>query len=100
MGQQTLSRERAVFGEIYPGDASTIGAPERDLAYRWVRKGRYKLIVPESHGTKFPWNKYVESPALFDLVRDPDERKNLIRDPNLANVIISLSTILDAWWSP
>jgi uncharacterized sulfatase len=100
IGQQTLSRERAVFGEIYPGDASTIGAPERDLAYRWIRKGRYKLIVPASHGTQSPWNKYLESPALFDLKRDPHERKNLIGEPALANVSGSLSKALDDWWSP
>ena len=99
-GQQTLSSERAVFGEIYPGDASTIGAPERDLAYRWVRKGQYKLIVPVSQGTQSPWNKYVESPALFDLSRDPHERRNLIGEPTLANVISSLSMTLDGWWSP
>lgn len=100
IGQQTLSIERAVFGEIYPGDASSIGAPERDLAYRWVRKGRYKLIVPVSHRTQSPWNKYVESPALFDLVRDPKERNNLIGDPSLVNLITSLSKTLDDWWSP
>lgn len=100
IGQQTLSHERAVFGEIYPGDASTIGAPERDIAYRWVRQGRYKLIVPASHGTQSPWNKYVESSTLFDLVRDPNETRNLIGDPTLDNVITSLSKALDDWWSP
>ncbi|MAI32238.1 MAG: sulfatase [Rhodopirellula sp.] len=100
VGQRSLSQERAVFGEIYPGDASTLGAPERDLAYRWVRKGRYKLIVPQSHGTKSPWNEYVESSALFDLVRDPKEKENLIVDPSLTSVITSLSKILDDWWSP
>ncbi|MCP4777421.1 MAG: hypothetical protein GY880_24650, partial [Planctomycetaceae bacterium] len=72
----------------------------RDLAYRWVRKGQYKLIVPVSQGTQSPWNKYVESPALFDLSRDPHERRNLIGEPTLANVISSLSMTLDGWWSP
>lgn len=100
IGQRSLSHERAIFGEIYPGDATTIGAPERDLAYRWVRKGRYKLIVPHSHGTQSPWNKYVEGPALFDLVRDPHERKNLILDRGLDRVIKSLTEIMDGWWSP
>lgn len=100
IGQQALSHERAVFGEIYPGDALTIGAPERDIAYRWVRKGRYKLIVPASHGTQLPWNKYVESLTLFDLVRDPNETKNLVGDPTFDDVITSLSKTLDDWWSP
>ena len=100
IGQKTLSPERAVFGAIYPGDASTLGVPEKDLAYRWVRKGRYKLIVPKPRGTQSPWNEYVDSPALFDLASDPHERKNLIHDPSLASVITSLSKILDDWWSP
>ncbi len=100
VGKASLSQQRAVFGEIYPGDASVIGAPERDIAYRWVRKGRYKLIIPASQGKQSAWNKYVQSPALFDLVRDPQERNNLFGDPVRASVIKQLSLALDDWWSP
>ena len=100
VGKQTLSKERAVFGEIYPGDASMIGAPEQDLAYRWVRIGSHKLIVPASHGIRQPWNNYVKSPALFDLLRDPEESNNLINDPDLAGVVVTLSKAMDDWWLP
>ena len=100
VGKQQLSHERAVFGEIYPGDASMIGAAGKDLAYRWVRKGNYKLIVPASHGTQLPWNHYVDRPALFDLVQDPAESNDLIGDPSRAQVVAELSEALDRWWSP
>ena len=100
VGKQQLSHERAVFGEIYPGDASMMGAAGQDLAYRWVRKGKYKLIVPASHGRQLPWNNYVEGPALFDLVQDPAESHDLVADPRRAHVVAELSETLDLWWSP
>ena len=77
-----------------------IGAAGKDLAYRWVRKGNYKLIVPASHGTQLPWNHYVDRPALFDLVQDPAESNDLIGDPSRAQVVAELSEALDRWWSP
>jgi arylsulfatase A len=100
VGEQSLSRERAVFGEIYPGDASMLGAPEQDLAYRWIRKGKYKLIVPSAKGKKHPWNRYVEKATLFDLVQDPTETNNLIDDPSQSDVVATLSKALESWWSP
>ena len=100
VGEQSLSRERAVFGEIYPGDASMLGAPEHDLAYRWIRKGKYKLIVPSPNGKQHPWNRYVENATLFDLVQDPTETNNLIDDPRQSDVVATLSKALESWWSP
>ena len=44
--------DRAVFGEINPSDATSLGHPSRDVAYRWVRQGNFKLILPQ--GNK-PW---------------------------------------------
>ena len=43
---------RPVFGEIYPGDATSLGHPERNIAYRWVRHRDWKLIVPHSQNPK------------------------------------------------
>ena len=100
IGTQMLSDERAVFGEIYPGDASSIDAPEDDIAYRWIRKGKYKLITPASKGRKSPWNNYLEEPALFDLMVDPEEKNNLHGDPGHAEVVASLMEALNRWWSP
>ena len=89
--------ERPVFGEIYPGDASGLGQPSRDIAYRWVRQGRLKLIVPNG---KKAWGDYLSSPALFDVVADPGEKTNLATKPEHADDVQTLRRLLDAWWTP
>ena len=56
--------ERAVFGEIYPGDASIARCPgTTTLAYRWIRKGKIQVDRPcHPHGKQqSPWNRYVEN---------------------------------------
>ena len=99
-GNGKLSDQVPVFGELYPGDATVIGDPVRDLAYRWVRRGRYKLIVPRKNGTKPPWNNYLDASALYDVVLDPGEEDNRIADPGMTLVRQELSNTLDGWWSP
>lgn len=96
-GQEELNAERAVFGEIYPGDASSLRHPERDIAYRWARQGPYKLIV--THGKK-PWGGYLKADALFDVVADPTESTNLIAQPLMAPITAELRKRLNAWWNP
>lgn len=90
-----LDPERPVFGEIYPGDATSLGHPERDIAYRWVRQGSLKLIVPRG---KTPWENYVTAPALFDVAEDPRESIDLANDPAFATQIQRLTSLLDSWW--
>lgn len=89
-----------VFGEIYPGDASVLGKPARDIAYRWLRLGRHKLIVPHLHGESKPWNDYLREVSLFDLEADPGETNNLATDPAHADRLRDLRERLDAWWTP
>jgi uncharacterized sulfatase len=91
---------RPVFGEIYPGDATALGEPSRDIAYRWVRSGDYKLIVPHRHDGKKPWEEFVTGPALFNVVTDPGEKSNLANDPAHAARLKELRRLLDAWWTP
>ena len=83
-------------GAIYPGDASALESA-RDVAYRWIRQGQYKLIVP--HG-KAPWGNYLKSPSLFNLKLDPSEQTNLIHEPAHKPIVQSLKQQLDAWWNP
>lgn len=90
-----LDPDRAVFGEIYPGDASVLGHPERDVAYLWVRKGNHKLIVPFGDS---PWGGYLDGEALFDVVEDPGERRNRIGEAGMAGVAEDLRARLEAWW--
>lgn len=99
LSQNPLS-PRPVMGEIYPGDASFLGHPERDIAYRWIRDGDFKLIVPHSREGLKPWGGYLEKPALYDLSLDPGETVNLLGSPSFAAVARRLSAQLDAWWKP
>jgi arylsulfatase A len=99
-GHESLSPDRAVFGEIYPGDASSLGNPSGDIAYRWVRRGKFKLIVPHSQKDKPPWNKYLVKPSLFDVVADPDESGNIIDHQEHQTTVTQLRELLDRWWLP
>ncbi|QDU37943.1 Choline-sulfatase [Maioricimonas rarisocia] len=98
-GDEELA-SRPVFGGIYPGDATALGHPERDIAYRWVREGNFKLIVPHTRGSKLPWGRYLEGPALFNVADDPRESVNLIDAPAHAMTRDRLRRLLDEWWLP
>jgi hypothetical protein len=87
-----------VFGEIYPGDATLLGDPARDIAYRWVRHGNLKLIIPHADQTGKPWNKYILRTALYDLSRDPMETVNLAGEPDRTADVTRLREMLDDWW--
>jgi len=99
-GQQPLAPDRPVFGEIYPGDATTLGQPQRHVAYRWVRQGPLKLIVPHAHDGRQPWGNFLDRPALFHVVDDPGETKDLSGNPAYAEDMARLTALLDDWWNP
>lgn len=99
IGEKPLA-DQPVFGEIYPGDASSLGYPERDVAYRWIREGRFKLIVPHAPTDKKPWGGYLNQRALFDVIADPQERHNLAQDEKHVATISRLERRLDQWWNP
>ena len=97
-GQGKLDPDRPIFGEIYPGDATLLGHPERDIAYRWMKLRNVKLIVPHQHDGNIPWNGYLNRPGFFDLEADPNEQRNLIDEPQYAAQVRNLRTMLDGWW--
>lgn len=96
-GETALDPNRAVFGAIYPGDASVLGNPAKDVAYRWVRQGDFKLISPVR---KKPWGDYVKSDWLTNVATDPGETRNLASTPVFAEPRKRLQELLDAWWAP
>lgn len=99
-GAASLDPDRAVFGEIYPGDATSLGHPERDVAHRWIRKGSLKLITTHKHGRGKSWGAYLKNDALFDVVNDPGESHNLINDAKFAGKLMALRRQLNEWWTP
>lgn len=99
-GSGLLDSDRAVFGEIYPGDATSLGHPEKDVAHRWVRKGNLKLITTHKQGAAQSWGNYLDGDAVFDVVADPTESRNLIERQKLLTEILVLRRLLDDWWNP
>lgn len=99
-GKEPLDPARPVFGEIYPGDANALGHPERDVAHRWIRKGRYKLITTHKHGRAQSWGGYLDGDALYDVVADPNESTNLIGRLEFQKELRKLRQDLNNWWSP
>lgn len=99
-GSHSLDGNRAVFGAIYPGDATSLGHPDNDVAHRWVRKGNLKLVTTHKQGATQSWGNYLDRDAVFDVVADPMESKNLIDRQLLQSEIRLLRRLLDKWWEP
>ncbi len=97
LGKTPRDPNRPAFGGIYPGDASVLGNPSADIAYRWVRQGDFKLIVPSSPNA---WGDYLTEPALYDLKNDPLETKNLSNSRVHKDRFAKLMRLLDDWWTP
>ncbi|QGJ69968.1 Choline-sulfatase [Planctomycetales bacterium 10988] len=99
-GQAKPQKNRAVFGAIYPGDATSLNNPAGDVAYRWVRQGKYKLIIPHSQQGQKPWNRYLLTPALYNVEADPQESNNLYKQEKFQKVVQKLNKKLNNWWNP
>ncbi|MFP6619005.1 MAG: sulfatase [Pirellulaceae bacterium] len=84
--------ERPAFGAIFANDASVLGKPSRHVRGRWIRQGRFKMIVPGPAARPLPR-------SLFDLVKDPQERINLAQDPTHVQRMKNMIKLLDGWWS-
>ncbi|MES2508128.1 MAG: sulfatase-like hydrolase/transferase [Verrucomicrobiota bacterium] len=95
---KAILEDQPVFGEIYPGDATALRQPAKDIAYRWVRSGPLKLIVPHAHDRRQAWGDYLTEPVLYDVINDPAEKNNLAtQQPEEA---ARLRKLLDGWWDP
>lgn len=94
----TALEDKPVYGELYPGDASALGQPSQDIAYRWVRQGALKLLIPHRHQGKPAWGNYLNEVALYNVVEDPEEKNNLA--DTHPEEVKRLRQILNAWWKP
>jgi arylsulfatase A-like enzyme len=67
--------------------------PEAAYSYlsdKMVRQGEWKLILPLAASR-------AGRPELYNVIRDPDEQRNLYGQPEAAAVQARLSTLLDQW---
>lgn len=70
LDRKAVLNRSAVFGEIFEHNAVDINSPARNLQYRWMIQGKWKLIVPN------PDRVPKDVIELYDLDADPDEKKN------------------------
>ncbi|HIF33340.1 MAG TPA: sulfatase [Planctomycetaceae bacterium] len=84
--------DRPVFGAIYPNDAVVLGRPSKHVRGRWVRAGRFKLVVPGAANNRLPME-------LYDLSHDPREALNLVEAPQHVARVAEMKRLLDAWWT-
>lgn len=100
-GEGKLQTNRAVYGAIYPGDASTLDHPERNVAHRWIRKGNLKLISAHNANSQGKtWNDFHRGDVLFNLDQDPKETNNIIHQVAHRKSLVELRKLLDTWWNP
>ncbi len=89
-----------IFGEGFAHDIADIKTPEASLLYRWRIEGRWKLLLTydgEVNRYKSSHPRTEKRPQLFDLLKDPHEKKNLAEQH--PGVVADLAAKIAAWWS-
>jgi len=79
----------AIFGECFTHNAVDLNDPAKNLRWRWLIEGRWKLIAPADAGQKS---------ELYDLISDPHETAD--RAAAQPQTVQVLRRRLDAWWRP
>ncbi|MBG86084.1 MAG: sulfatase [Verrucomicrobiales bacterium] len=93
-----INRKR-IFGEGFAHDIKNIEKPEDTLLYRWNIEGRWKLLLTydgEVAHYKSTHPREEKRPQLFDLIKDPHEKKNLAsKNPD---VVARMVKNIDGWY--
>ena len=90
LDEEAVARREAIYGEVFLHTARSLDDPAANLRFRWLIAGQWKLIVPNAT------NEPAAPVELFELARDPDERKNLAA--NEPEKVAELRARLDDWW--
>jgi len=76
-----------IFGELFLHDIVDIDDASKSLLYRWTIKNNMKLILP---------NTKNEPAELYDLKKDPHEKKNLAKKNK--KKVKELTSVINNWW--
>jgi uncharacterized sulfatase len=88
---EAVKQRGPVYGEIFEHNAVDLHDPAKNMQYRWLRDGNWKLIVPNRE--RVP-NGAVE---LYDLAADPNEETNVADQQH--GRVERLRAQMDAIWS-
>lgn len=91
LDEAAVKARTAVCGECFTHNAVDLNAPAKNLRYRWIVAGQWKLIAPAGLAE----TKQLE---LYDVLADPREENEV--SAQHAEVVAALSRQLDAWWNP
>jgi uncharacterized sulfatase len=86
-----LAARTHLFGEGFTHDYVDVGSPARNVRFRWIIKGEWKLIIPNRQ------NEPERRVELYNLTKDPDEAANRAEDE--PKLVESMRQTLDAWWA-
>jgi uncharacterized sulfatase len=86
---QALASRKAIHGEIFHHNAQHPTKPMASLQYRWIIEANWKLIAPNP---RLLGTSRVE---LYDVVRDPEEQKDLAREHK--DIAKHLTREIDRW---
>ena len=95
----TKIRRKHILGEGFAHDIADLEDPEETLLYRWTIEGRWKLLLTYDgevahYKTTHPCTE--KRPQLFDLLKDPHEKKNVAgANPK---VVARMVKHLDDWY--
>jgi uncharacterized sulfatase len=78
LDDQALAKRNSTYGACYLHNAMNIHKPSANLTYRWIINGDWKLILPHKENvTTKAKHKDSGEIELYNLAKDPHERKNL-----------------------
>jgi len=86
-----LAARTHLFGEGFTHDYVDVGSPARNVRFRWIIEGEWKLIIPNRQ------NEPERRVELYNLTKDPDEAANRAEDE--PKLVESMRQTLDAWWA-
>ena len=97
-GAKPIDRD-AIFGESFAHDIADVADPEASLLYRWCIEGKWKLLLTydgEVNRYKSTHPRDEKGPQLFDLSKDPHEKKNVATEH--PEVVARLAKRIAGWY--
>lgn len=82
-----VAKRTSVQGGCFTHNAVDLDVPAKNVLFRWIVDGKWKLIQPVAAEAK---------PELYDLIADPAEKQDL--SATRESEIVALRAKLDAWW--
>ncbi|MFL2937474.1 MAG: sulfatase [Opitutales bacterium] len=92
-------KRKGIFGESFAHDIADVENPEDSLIFRWTIEGKWKLLLTydgEVNRYQSTHPRTEKRPQLFNLIKDPQEEKNLAKDN--PEVVARLAAKIAKWW--